>query len=47
MLEFYNIKMCGKNVVVLGRSAVVGKPLVDLFLDRDATVTICHSKVIM
>ena len=44
MLEFYDISISGKNVTILGRSAVVGRPLVDLFLNRDATVTVCHSK---
>lgn len=44
MLKFYNIDLCHKNVVILGRSLVVGKPLAMLFLKENATVTICHSK---
>ena len=44
MLEFYDVEMSGKNAVILGRSEVVGKPLVDLLLEKNATVTICHSK---
>jgi methylenetetrahydrofolate dehydrogenase (NADP+)/methenyltetrahydrofolate cyclohydrolase len=36
--------MEGKNVVILGRSNIVGKPLAALFLLENATVTICHSK---
>lgn len=38
------IDLCGKNVVVIGRSNVVGKPLTQLLLGEHATVTICHSK---
>ena len=38
----YKIKLKGKDVVIVGHSAVVGKPLAMLFLNRDATVTICH-----
>lgn len=44
MLEEYNINLKGANVVVLGRSNIVGKPLVQCLLNKDATVTICHSK---
>ncbi|MBP9717779.1 bifunctional 5,10-methylenetetrahydrofolate dehydrogenase/5,10-methenyltetrahydrofolate cyclohydrolase [Candidatus Gracilibacteria bacterium] len=44
MLEFYKISLAGKHVVVVGRSNIVGKPLSILLLNRDATVTICHSK---
>lgn len=36
--------MSGKNVVVLGRSKIVGAPAAFLFLWHDATVTVCHSK---
>ena len=46
MLEHYNISIKSKRVVILGRSNIVGKPLIPLFLQRDATVTICHSKTI-
>ena len=44
ILDFYNIDLVGKNVVIIGRSLVVGKPLSMLLLNRNATVTICHSK---
>ena len=44
MLEKYNIEIAGKNAVVIGRSNIVGKPLIQCFLNKNATVTICHSK---
>ena len=44
MLEFYNIDIEGKNAVVLGRSNIVGKPAAILLLQKNATVTICHSR---
>lgn len=44
MLDFYNVDLTGKNAVVLGRSMVVGKPLSLLLLQKNATVTVCHSK---
>ena len=44
IIEHYGIDLAGKKVVVLGRSQVVGKPVALLALDRNATVTICHSK---
>lgn len=44
LLEYYNIEVSGKNVVILGRSDLVGKPLSLLLINRDATVTLCHSK---
>ena len=44
MLEEYNIEVEGKNAVVIGRSNIVGKPLVQCLLNRNATVTVCHSK---
>lgn len=44
ILKFYNVDLTGKNVVVLGRSMVVGKPQALLLLQENATVTICHSK---
>lgn len=44
MLEFYNIKIEGKNAVVLGRSNIVGKPVAILLMQKHATVTICHSR---
>ncbi|HEY9574568.1 MAG TPA: bifunctional 5,10-methylenetetrahydrofolate dehydrogenase/5,10-methenyltetrahydrofolate cyclohydrolase [Lachnospiraceae bacterium] len=44
MLDHYGISCQGKNVVVVGRSMVVGKPLSMLLLKKNATVTVCHSK---
>lgn len=44
MLHYYNIMLEGKHVVVVGRSNIVGKPVAQLALSFDATVTICHSK---
>lgn len=46
ILDYYNIDVKGKNVVVLGRSLIVGKPLSILLLNKNATVTICHTKTI-
>ncbi|PRB70311.1 bifunctional 5,10-methylenetetrahydrofolate dehydrogenase/5,10-methenyltetrahydrofolate cyclohydrolase [Arthrobacter sp. MYb213] len=46
ILEHYRIALSGKHVAVIGRSAVVGKPLAQLLLQRDATVTICHSRTV-
>ena len=44
MLDEYGIDPAGKHCVVVGRSNIVGKPQAVLLLQRDATVTICHSK---
>ena len=44
MLDFYKIDIQGKDTVVVNRSNLVGKPLSLMLLERDATVTICHSK---
>ncbi|MBR4462142.1 MAG: bifunctional 5,10-methylene-tetrahydrofolate dehydrogenase/5,10-methylene-tetrahydrofolate cyclohydrolase [Erysipelotrichaceae bacterium] len=44
MLDHYQIDLKGKNVVVIGRSLVIGKPVSMLLLKRNATVTICHSR---
>ena len=44
ILDFYGIDCSGKNVVVIGRSLVVGKPLSIMLLSRNATVTICHTR---
>ena len=44
ILEHYNIELEGKEAVVVGRSNLVGKPLAQLLLDKNATVTICHSR---
>lgn len=43
-LEHYGIELEGKNAVVIGRSNVVGKPVAMLLLQKNATVTLCHSK---
>lgn len=43
LLDFYNIELEGKNVVILGRSNIVGKPMLHLLLQKNATVTITHS----
>ena len=43
LLDFYNIDLEGKNVVILGRSNIVGKPMAHLLLQKNATVTITHS----
>lgn len=44
MFEKYNIDLDGKNAVVIGRSNIVGKPMALCMLNKNATVTICHSK---
>lgn len=44
LLEESGVTIPGKNVVIVGRSKLVGKPLISLFLNNDATVTVCHSK---
>lgn len=44
LLEEYNIEIEGKNAVILGRSNIVGKPMLQCLLNKNATVTICHSK---
>jgi methylenetetrahydrofolate dehydrogenase (NADP+) / methenyltetrahydrofolate cyclohydrolase len=44
MLKFYDIRIAGRNAVVLGRSDIVGKPMALMLLHENATVTICHSK---
>ena len=44
LLEHYDIPLAGRTAVVVGRSTVVGKPVAHLLLDRDATVTVCHSR---
>lgn len=44
LLDHFEVPLAGRNVVVVGRSAVVGKPLALLLLERDATVTVCHSR---
>lgn len=44
LLRRSNIEIFGKHVVVVGRSNIVGKPMAAMLLNRDATVTVCHSK---
>jgi len=44
LLKYYNIKISGKKVAIIGRSMLVGKPLSLLLTNLDATVTLCHSK---
>ena len=44
LLKNNNVELAGKNVVIIGRSYLVGRPLAALFLKENATVTICHSK---
>ena len=44
LLDYYNIEISGKNCVVIGRSNIVGKPMAMLLLERNGTVTICHSR---
>ncbi len=46
LLKRSNVDVVGKHVVVVGRSRLVGKPLANLLLNMDATVTICHSKTV-
>ena len=44
LLQFYKIDPCGKKCVVIGRSNIVGKPMALLLLEKNGTVTVCHSK---
>ncbi len=44
LLEYYNIELSGKKVCIIGRGNIVGKPLIFEILNKDATVTIAHSK---
>ncbi len=44
LLDFHAIGLAGRRAVIVGRSLVVGKPLAQLLLARDATVTVCHSR---
>ena len=44
ILKHYNIELAGKHAVVVGRSAILGKPIAMLLLNENCTVTICHSK---
>lgn len=44
LLKFYKVDATGKNCVIIGRSNIVGKPMALLLLERNGTVTVCHSK---
>lgn len=44
LLNHYNIELAGKHAVVVGRSAILGKPMAQMLLNANCTVTICHSK---
>lgn len=44
LLRAYDIEMAGKHAVIIGRSHIVGKPMIQLLLDENATVTVCHSR---
>ena len=44
LLKYYNVDATGKNCVIIGRSNIVGKPMALLLLERNGTVTVCHSK---
>ncbi len=46
LLEAYKVPLKGKHAVVIGRSAILGKPMAMMLLAKDATVTICHSKTV-
>lgn len=46
LLDYYKIDVEGKNIVIVGRSLLVSKPLFNLLLNKNATVTMCHSKTI-
>lgn len=43
IFKYYNIDLKGKHVVIVGRSELVGKPLMSLMINNNATVTVCHS----
>ena len=43
-LDYYGIDLTGKKAVIVGRSNIVGKPLIPQLLEKNATVTVCHSK---
>ena len=46
LLDHHRVALSGRRAVVVGRSAVVGKPVAQLLLARDATVTVCHSRTV-
>lgn len=46
LLDYYNIGLQGKRIVIIGRGNAVGKPLALMTLQRNATVTVCHTKTV-
>ncbi|WP_194190295.1 tetrahydrofolate dehydrogenase/cyclohydrolase catalytic domain-containing protein [Clostridium chrysemydis] len=44
LIESLDVNLQGLEVVILGRSNIVGKPAIEMFLEKNATVTVCHSK---
>ena len=46
MLDHHQVALSGRRAVVVGRSAIVGKPVAQLLIGRDATVTVCHSRTV-
>ena len=46
LLEYYKVDVSGKKCVVLGRSNIVGKPMAHLLLEKNGTVTVCHSRTV-
>ena len=46
LLDYHQVALSGRRAVVVGRSAVVGKPVAQLLIGRDATVTVCHSRTV-
>lgn len=44
LLKSYNVELEGKNVVIIGKGKLVGRPLINVLLNEGATVTVCHSK---
>ncbi len=44
MIDYYNLELEGKHAVIIGRSPILGKPVSMMLLNRNATVTICHSR---
>ncbi len=46
MLKYYGVELCGRHAVVVGRSAIVGKPAALMLLNENCTVTVCHSRTV-
>lgn len=46
LLKYYGVKIAGKHAVIINRTKLVGRPLSQLLLNEDATVTVCHSKTV-